>query len=208
MSVPLLPEGLGVEDVDFAKGDGLVPGVVQHATSRQVLMLGYLDEQALRTTLETGRATFWSRSRGEPWTKGETSGNHLLVEAVEVDCDRDALLVHAVPTGPTCHTGDTSCFGPRARQGWFLPELDRLIASRREEMPEGSYTTTLFDAGVRRIAQKVGEEGVETALAAVDQDEDALLGESVDLLYHLLVLLRARGLGYADVERVLRQRHG
>ncbi len=204
----LLPERLGVADVDFAKAGGLVPGVVQHARTGQVLMVGFLDEGALRATLETGLATFFSRSRGQRWTKGETSGNTLSVEAVEVDCDRDTLLLHAIPAGPTCHTGEATCFGPEALPGTFVHELDALVASRHEEMPEGSYTTSLFDGGVRRIAQKVGEEGVETALAAAAQGDEDLLGESADLIYHLLVLLRSRGLGLADVERVLRERHG
>lgn len=204
----LLPAGLTVGDVHFAKADGLVPGVVQHARTGQVLMVGFLDEDALRTTLETGLATFFSRSRGQRWTKGETSGNTLAVEAVEVDCDRDTLLLHAIPSGPTCHTGEATCFGPEALPGSFVHELDALVASRHEERPEGSYTTSLFDGGVRRVAQKVGEEGVETALAAVAQDDAELLGESADLVYHLLVLLRSRGLGLADVERVLRERHG
>ncbi|WP_022923890.1 bifunctional phosphoribosyl-AMP cyclohydrolase/phosphoribosyl-ATP diphosphatase HisIE [Serinicoccus marinus] len=197
-----------VADVDFSKTDGIIPGVVQHARTGQVLMVGFLDEQALTTTLETGLATFFSRSRGAQWTKGETSGNVLRVEAVELDCDRDTLLLHALPSGPTCHTGEETCFDPGARPGSFVHELDELVRDRREELPEGSYTTSLFEGGVRRIAQKVGEEGVETALAAVAQDDDALLGESADLVYHLLVLLRSRDLGLADVERVLRQRHG
>lgn len=198
----------GVDEVDFSKTDGLVPGVVQHAHTRQVLMVGFLDEQALTTTIETGLATFYSRSRGGQWTKGETSGNVLRVETVELDCDRDTLLLHALPDGPTCHTGDPTCFGADARPGSFVPELDAVVAGRHEQRPEGSYTTRLFEAGVRRIAQKVGEEGVETALAAVAQDDEALLGESADLIYHLLVLLRSRDLGLADVERVLRERHG
>ncbi|RIK16101.1 MAG: bifunctional phosphoribosyl-AMP cyclohydrolase/phosphoribosyl-ATP diphosphatase [Acidobacteria bacterium] len=203
-----MPAGLTVGDVDFAKADGLVPGVVQHARTGQVLMVGFLDEDALRTTLETGLATFFSRSRGQRWTKGETSGNTLAVEMVEVDCDRDTLLLHAIPSGPTCHTGEATCFGPEALPGSFVHELDALVISRHEERPEGSYTTSLFDGGVRRVAQKVGEEGVETALAAVAQGDAELLGESADLIYHLLVLLRSRGLGLADVERVLRERHG
>ncbi|QFG68576.1 bifunctional phosphoribosyl-AMP cyclohydrolase/phosphoribosyl-ATP diphosphatase HisIE [Ornithinimicrobium pratense] len=206
--VPLLPAGLAIEDVDFAKTGGLVPGVVQHALTRQVLMVGFLDEEALRTTLSTGLATFHSRSRGQTWTKGETSGHTLQVGVVEVDCDRDTVLLHAVPAGPTCHTGDQTCFGPQARPGSFLHELAEIVRSRQEERPEGSYTTTLFDSGVRRIAQKVGEEAVEVALAAVDEDDQALLGESVDLIYHLLVLLRSRGLGIDEVEQVLRRRHG
>lgn len=204
----LRPSGLTVGDVDFAKADGLVPGVVQHARTGQVLMVGFLDEDALRTTLETGLATFFSRSRGQRWTKGETSGNTLTVEMVEVDCDRDTLLLHAIPAGPTCHTGEATCFGPDARPGSFVHELDAVVASRHEERPEGSYTTSLLDGGVRRVAQKVGEEGVETALAAVAQGDEELLGESADLVYHLLVLLRSRGLGLVDVERVLRERHG
>ncbi|WP_238335631.1 bifunctional phosphoribosyl-AMP cyclohydrolase/phosphoribosyl-ATP diphosphatase HisIE [Serinicoccus kebangsaanensis] len=200
--------GFGVGDVDFSKTDGIIPGVVQHARTRQVLMVGFLDEQALTTTIQTGLATFYSRSRGAQWTKGETSGNVLRVEGIELDCDRDTLLLHVIPTGPTCHTGEQTCFDPGARPGSFVHELDELVRGRHEERPEGSYTTTLFDAGVRRIAQKVGEEGVETALAAVAQDDEALLGESADLVYHLLVLLRSRDLGLADVERVLRERHG
>lgn len=219
MSLPLLPAGLTVEDVDFTKTDGLVPGVVQHAWTGQVLMVGFLDEQALQTTLSTGLATFFSRSRGGQWTKGETSGHTLAVQAVEVDCDRDTVLLHAIPTGPTCHTGDPTCFGPDALlpgdaepakppPSSFLTQLGDLVRSRHEERPEGSYTTRLFDGGVRGIAQKVGEEGVETALAALAQDDAELLGESADLLYHLLVLLRSRGLGLDEVEAVLRERHG
>lgn len=208
MSVPLLPAGTSLEQVDFAKTGGLVPGVVQHARTRQVLMVGFLDREALETTLRTGLATFRSRSRGTSWTKGETSGHTLAVERVEVDCDRDTLLLHAVPAGPTCHTGDTSCFGAQAVAGSFVHELDEVVRVRDEERPAGSYTTALLEGDVRRVAQKVGEEGVETALAAVAQDEEDLLGESADLVYHLLVLLRARGLGLADVERVLRERHG
>ncbi|WP_299518471.1 bifunctional phosphoribosyl-AMP cyclohydrolase/phosphoribosyl-ATP diphosphatase HisIE [uncultured Serinicoccus sp.] len=200
--------GFQVTDVDFAKTDGLVPGVVQHARTGQVLMVGFLDEEALRVTLDTGLATFHSRSRGALWTKGESSGNVLHVETVELDCDRDTLLLHAIPSGPTCHTGERTCFDPGARPGSFVHELDEVVRGRELELPEGSYTTTLFTGGVRRIAQKVGEEGVETALAAVAEDDEALLGESADLVYHLLVLLRSRDLGLADVERVLRRRHG
>lgn len=206
--IALTPAGTTPDDVDFTKAGGLVPGVVQHARTGQVLMVGFLDRTALETTLASGLATFWSRSRGAQWTKGETSGNTLTVEAVEVDCDRDTLLLHAIPAGPTCHTGDETCFGPGALPGSFVHELDAVVASRHTQMPEGSYTTSLFSGGVRRIAQKVGEEGVETALAAVAQEDDDLLGESADLIYHLLVLLRSRGLGLEDVERVLRQRHG
>jgi phosphoribosyl-AMP cyclohydrolase / phosphoribosyl-ATP pyrophosphohydrolase len=205
---PVLPDGLTVEDLAFDKQGGLVPGVVQDLRTGQVLMVGYLDRAALRATLETGLATFHSRSRGTTWTKGETSGNTLTVQRIEVDCDRDTLLLHCTPAGPTCHTGAVSCFSQQQPSGAsFVSTLDEVVAQRRAELPAGSYTTSLFEAGVRRVAQKVGEEGVETALAAVVEDDDALLGEAADLVYHLLVLLRSRDLGLADVESVLRERH-
>jgi phosphoribosyl-AMP cyclohydrolase / phosphoribosyl-ATP pyrophosphohydrolase len=197
------------EDIDslaWDKQGGLLPAVVQDAGSRQVLMLGYMDRAALAATLDSGRVTFFSRSRQRPWTKGETSGHFLDVVAIETDCDSDTLLVQALPQGPTCHLGRSSCF-PTAPSD-FLAELDALVARREAERPAGSYTTRLFEAGVRRIAQKVGEEGVETALAAVVQDDTALLGEAADLLYHLTVLLRARGLGLDAAVEVLRARHG
>ncbi|MGB3761673.1 MAG: bifunctional phosphoribosyl-AMP cyclohydrolase/phosphoribosyl-ATP diphosphatase HisIE [Ornithinimicrobium sp.] len=207
-----LPEPYRVSDLAFAKQDGLIPAVVQHASTGAVLMVGYCDADAVRATLSTGLATFFSRSRGTQWVKGESSGNTLSVQRVDVDCDADTLLLHCLPAGPTCHTGAVSCFSADPveylRPG-FVRTLDDLIATREADRPEGSYTTSLFEAGVRRIAQKVGEEGVETALAAVAQDQDAddLLGESADLVYHLLVLLRSQGLGWADVEAILSERH-
>ena len=194
-----------LEGLDWDKQQGLLPAIVQDADTLQVLMLGYMDREALRLTRETGRVTFFSRSRQRLWTKGESSGNVLELVSLEVDCDGDALLVQARPRGPTCHLGRPSCF-PGAPVG-VLAGLDRLVEQRERERPPGSYTTSLFESGTRRIAQKVGEEGVETALAAVAQDEQALAGEGADLLYHLLVLLRARGLSLADVEAVLRERH-
>lgn len=195
------PEGL-----DFAKGDGLLPVVVQDARNLRVLMLGYMDRAALDTTLACGQVTFFSRSRQRLWRKGEGSGHVLDLVSIERDCDADTLLVQAIPRGPTCHLGSPSCFpGAPAAE---LAELDARIEQRRIERPAGSYTTQLFDAGVRRIAQKVGEEGVETALAAVVEDEAALLGEAADLAYHLLVLLRSRGLGLRELERALRSRAG
>jgi len=207
-----LPDPHTVESLAFDKQGGLLPVVVQHATTGEVLMLGYCDDAAVRATLDTGLATFYSRSRGQSWVKGETSGNTLAVQRVEVDCDADTLLLHAIPAGPTCHTGTRSCFtGPAAASvGAFVGALDEVIAGRYADRPAGSYTTSLFESGVRRIAQKVGEEGVETALAAVagDQSDDDLLGESADLVYHLLVLLRSHDLSFADVETVLRARHG
>lgn len=191
--------------VDFSKADGLVPAIVQDAGNGRVLMLGYMNRDALEHTLATARVTFYSRSKQRLWTKGESSGHVLELVSVEADCDQDALLVQAIPRGPTCHLQRASCF-PQA-PGSFLAELDALVASRERERPAGSYSTRLFEGGVRRIAQKVGEEGVETALAAVVQGDGELLGESADLLYHLLVLLRARGLSLEDVVAVLRERH-
>lgn len=194
-----------VEAVDWSKQDGLIPAVVQDARTLRVLMVGWMDRDALAHTLASRQATFFSRTRGRRWTKGETSGNLLDVVDLRLDCDADTVLVLAHPRGPTCHLQRASCF-PDA-PGDFLAELDRLVEQRALERPPGSYTTKLLDAGVRRVAQKVGEEGVETALAGVAQDDVALLGESADLLYHLTVLLRARGRSLNDAVEVLRQRH-
>ena len=198
--------GIDIDSLAWDKQDGLLPAVVQDAASLRVLMLGYMDRDALRATLDSGRVTFFSRSKGRLWMKGESSGDVLELVAIETDCDSDTLLVLAHPAGPTCHLGRASCF-PSA-PGAELGTLDALIAGRERERPAGSYTTRLFEGGIRRIAQKVGEEGVETALAAVAQEDEALLGEAADLLYHLVVLLRARGLSLADVERVLAARRG
>lgn len=194
-----------VSRLDWGKGDGLLPVIVQDADNLRVLMLGYMNREALQATLAGGRVTFYSRSKQRLWTKGESSGHVLELVSLTSDCDDDTLLVLARPHGPTCHLRRASCF-PQAPAA-FLSELDVLVAERERARPQGSYTTRLFEEGVRRIAQKVGEEGVETALAAVAQDENALLGESADLLYHLIVLLRARGLSLADAVDVLRQRH-
>jgi phosphoribosyl-ATP pyrophosphohydrolase/phosphoribosyl-AMP cyclohydrolase len=194
--------------VDFAKGDGLVPAIVQHWLTGEVLMLGYMDAEALAATRASALVTFYSRSKQRLWTKGESSGNVLRLKGLHVDCDADALLVLAEPAGPTCHRGTRSCFGDAVQPpAGFLAELDALVARRAEERPAGSYTTQLLESGVRRVAQKVGEESVETALAAVVQDDTALLGEAADLVYHLMVLLRSRGLGWAQVAQVLAKRH-
>lgn len=197
---------LDIAALAWDKQGGLLPAIVQDADTLRVLMLGYMDRAALQATLASGRVTFYSRSKQRLWTKGESSGHVLVLVSVDADCDADTLLVQARPHGPTCHLGRASCF-PEA-PGDVLSALDALIARRAQERPEGSYTTRLFEAGIRRIAQKVGEEGVETALAAVAQDDAALLGEASDLLYHLLVLLRARGLGLDDARRVLAARGG
>lgn len=197
---------LEIDAVDFDKGGGLVPAVVQDARTRRVLMLGWMDRAALAATLDSRRVTFFSRSRQRLWTKGETSGHVLELVSLELDCDRDTLLVQAVPHGPTCHLQRASCFP--AAPGDVLADLDALIAARVRDRPEGSYTTRLLEAGLPRIAQKVGEEGVETALAAVTADEAALAGEAADLLYHLVVLLNARGMGLRDVLDILADRAG
>ena len=195
-----------IEALAWDKQDGLLPAIVQDAATLRVLMLGYMDRAALAATLASGQVTFYSRSKQRLWTKGESSGHVLALVSVDVDCDADALLVQARPHGPTCHLNRTSCFPDAPGDG--LAELDALIAQRERERPPGSYTTRLFEGGIRRIAQKVGEEGVETALAAVAQDDEALLGEAADLLYHLVVALRARGLALDDVRRVLAARRG
>lgn len=202
MSVAMLQ--CAPESLDWQRGQGLLPAVVQDADSGRVLMLGYMNRDSLAQTLESGLVTFWSRSRQRLWTKGESSGNSLELVAIAVDCDGDSLLVTARPRGPTCHRGLASCFP--AAPGDLLAELDALIATRERERPEGSYTRELFAQGTRRIAQKVGEEGVEVALAGVAQDDVALLSESADLVFHLLVLLRARGLGWPQLRHTLRAR--
>ena len=199
-------ENCTLDELEWDKQDGLLPAIVQDATTLRVLMLGYMDREALLLTLQTCKATFYSRSRAKLWTKGETSGNTLGVVSVAADCDRDTLLVLAHPRGPTCHLGTPSCFSPHAASS-MIGELDALVAARARERPEDSYTTKLLDSGIARIAQKVGEEGVEVALAAVTGDDAQLLGEGADLIYHLIVLLRARGLSVRDVEAVLEQRH-
>ena len=201
--VVVSPETL--DRLAWDKQDGLLPAVVQDAETLRVLMLGYMNREALEMTLACRHVTFFSRSKGRLWTKGERSGHVLKLVSIETDCDADTLLIQAHPQGPTCHLQRTSCF-PEA-PGSFLGDLDALIAQRERERPVGSYTTKLFEGGIRRIAQKVGEEGVETALAAVAQEDSDLLGESADLIYHLLVLLRARGLSLTQVEALLRQRH-
>lgn len=190
--------------LDWEKQSGLLPAIVQDARTRKVLMLGYMSREALQATLDRGEVTFHSRSKQRLWTKGESSGHTLRLVGIETDCDRDTLLVQAQPQGPTCHLGRDSCF-PQA-PGDGLAELEAVVAQRERERPVGSYTTRLFEAGMKRIAQKVGEEGLEVALAAVVEDDAVLLGEAADLVYHLTVLLRARGLGMADVERTLATR--
>lgn len=195
-----------LQSLDWGKGDGLLPAIVQDPGNLRVLMLGYMNAEALAATRSSGFVTFYSRSKQRLWKKGESSGHVLELVSIQTDCDNDTLLVLAHPRGPTCHLQRDSCFADAPAS--FLADLDALVAQREKERPVGSYTTRLFDEGIRRIAQKVGEEGVETALAAVVQDDAALLGESADLVFHLTVLLRARGLSLQDVTDLLRNRHG
>ena len=196
-----------IPTLDWAKTDGLIPAIVQDATSGQVLMLGCMNQEALAVTLDTSKVTFFSRSKGRLWTKGESSAHWLHLVDISTDCDSDALLVLARPDGPTCHRGTVSCFSPLEHKWNFLRSLEVLIQSRRHANPETSYTAQLFARGTKRIAQKVGEEGVETALAATVKDKDELKNEAADLVYHLLVLLADADLELADVIDTLRARH-
>jgi phosphoribosyl-AMP cyclohydrolase / phosphoribosyl-ATP pyrophosphohydrolase len=193
---------------DFSKStDGLLPVVVQDAATGTVLMLGYFNAEALAETRRTGHVTFFSRSKQRLWTKGETSGHFLNVQDIRLDCDSDAFLVKALPQGPTCHTGEDTCWAEKNAHPSFLHQLDTLVQERRLNPPPGSYTARLFEAGTAKIAQKVGEEAVETVIEALRDNRDRLLNESADLLYHLLVLLADRGVALADVEAVLKERH-
>ena len=200
-----------VAALDWTKNEGLIPAIVQDARSGQVLMFAYMNREALRMTLADKRVTFFSRSRNRLWTKGETSGHWLDLVDVVRDCDNDSLLVLATPQGPTCHLGMQSCFGDEvetdAAELSFLMRLEATIAQRISDRPEGSYTARLWSEGPTRIAQKVGEEGVEVALAAVTQEDERLIGESADLLYHLALLLKSRNLSLTTVVRELEQRH-
>lgn len=196
-----------IDSLDWEKMDGLLPALVQDSATGQVLMLGYMSREALAATLAKGRAVFHSRSKGRLWEKGETSGNWLTVKEVRADCDGDALLVKAEPAGPTCHLGTASCFGGNADGAGFLGALSRTVASRAGSDPATSYTARLLAEGPAKIAQKVGEEGVELALAAVCRDREGCIEEAADLLYHVTVLMEARGFGWEDVAAVLRERH-
>lgn len=194
---------------DFGKTpDGLLPAVVQDAQTGQVLMLGYMNAEALSVTRSSGLVTFFSRSKQRLWTKGESSGNTLKVSQILLDCDQDTFLIKAIPAGPVCHTGTDTCWGESNQSPYFLPSLEKIIAQRKRDAPADSYTAKLFASGIAKIAQKVGEEAVETVIEALGNDRNLLLNESADLLYHLLVLLSAKGVALEEVEAVLRGRHG
>ena len=196
-----------IETLDWDRNAGLIPAVIEDAVSGRVLMLAYMNREALQKTLETKRVTFFSRSKGRLWTKGETSGNFLNLVDLAADCDKDTLLVTVNAEGPACHLGTTSCFGDLQSRWQFLRDLEVLLASRKGADPATSYTASLYARGTKRIAQKVGEEGVETALAATVHDREELRNEAADLVYHLLVLLQAENLELADVIDILRERH-
>lgn len=195
-------------DLDFQKMGGLIPAIIQDNNTNKVLMLGFMNEEAYETTKQTGKVTFFSRTRGCLWTKGETSGNTLQVVSILVDCDNDTLLVKAIPAGPVCHKGTDTCFGEKnSEEILFLKYLQNFIERRRQEMPEGSYTTSLFQKGVNRMAQKVGEEAVETVIEATNGTEEGFIYEASDLLYHLIVLLTSKGLTLDDLAKELKKRH-
>lgn len=193
--------------LDWVKTDGMMPAIVQHAVSGEVLMHGYMNQQALDKTLATGKVTFWSRTKQRLWTKGETSEHFLNVVSITPDCDNDTLLVLVNPVGPTCHLGTSSCFSPAAADWTFLYQLEQLLAERKHADPKSSYTASLYASGTKRIAQKVGEEAVEVALAATVNDRHELTNEASDLVYHLLVLLQDQDLNLSTVIENLRQRH-
>lgn len=196
-------------EIDFEKCGGLVPAIIQDAQTKNVLMMGYMSPEAYQKTLETGKVTFWSRSRQCLWTKGDTSGNFLWLVNIKVDCDKDTLLVTAHPEGPTCHTGTDTCWGEKNERNplLFLSELQDFIEKRHREMPEGSYTTSLFKKGVNRMAQKVGEEALETVIEATNGSDEKMVYEAADMLYHLVVLLTSKGLRIEDIARELATRH-
>ncbi len=195
--------------IDFKKMQGLVPAIVQDATTKNVLMLGFMNEEAYQKTLELKKVTFFSRTKNRLWTKGEESGHFLHLVSIKADCDNDTLLVMARPEGPTCHKGTDTCWGEKneANPLLFLSELQDFIEKRHEEMPEGSYTTSLFNDGINKMAQKVGEEALETVIEACNGTNERLIYEGADMFYHLLVLLTAKGLRIADLARELMERH-
>ena len=194
--------------LDFNKMGGLIPAIIQDDKTQKVLMLGFMNEEAYDKTLKTGKVTFWSRTKNALWTKGETSGNYLNVVSIKTDCDNDTLLIKVNPDGPVCHTGTDTCWGEKNDNPMaFLSELQRFIEKRHEEMPEGSYTTSLFQSGVGRMAQKVGEEAVESVIEAMAGNDERLIYEASDMIYHLMVLLTSKGLKIEDLAVELQKRH-
>ncbi|CAM1343500.1 bifunctional phosphoribosyl-AMP cyclohydrolase/phosphoribosyl-ATP diphosphatase HisIE [Tenacibaculum amylolyticum] len=194
-------------DVDFSKSeDGLVPVIIQNSNTLQILMLGYMNEEAYEKTLKEQKVTFFSRSKNRLWTKGEQSGNFLFVKEAQIDCDKDTILIKADPKGPTCHKGTTSCFAEETPKG-FVYELEQIIHDRIDNNVESSYTNKLFKRGINKVAQKVGEEAVEVVIEAKDNNDELFTNEAADLLYHYLILLKAKGFMLKDIEAVLKSRH-
>ena len=195
-------------NIDFNKGNGLVPVIVQHYKVNTVLMLGYMNEEAFEKTKELGKATFFSRSKNRLWTKGETSGNYLIVKDILVDCDQDTILIKADPQGPTCHTGSDTCFNEVVKSSDdFLYQLEEIIFDRKNNPTEKSYTASLFQKGINKIAQKIGEEATEVIIEAIDNNRERLKEETADLLYHLIVLLSEKDISLYEISEVLRNRH-
>ncbi|MDQ0064802.1 bifunctional phosphoribosyl-AMP cyclohydrolase/phosphoribosyl-ATP diphosphatase HisIE [Chryseobacterium lathyri] len=192
--------------IDFDKNNGLVPVIIQDSRTQQVLMLGYMNEEAFKKTEKEGIVTFFSRSKNRLWTKGEESGNFLTVKNISIDCDQDTVLVQAIPKNTVCHTGSFSCFGEKESKG-FLYELEAKIAERIDHKTEGSYTYSLYQSGINKMAQKVGEEAVELVIEAKDSNDDLFKNEAADLLYHFLILLKAKGFAMEDIEKVLQSRN-
>lgn len=188
--------------IDFKKGDGLVPVIIQNYKTLQVLMLGYMNQEAYEKTKESGKVTFFSRSKNRLWTKGESSGNFLFIKDIQIDCDQDTILIKADAVGPTCHLGTTSCFKEETAKG-FVYQLEKTINDRIENKTENSYTSKLFQKGINKVAQKVGEEAVELIIEAKDNDDNLFKNEAADLLYHYLILLKAKGFKFEDIEEVL-----
>lgn len=195
-----------MEKIDFNKGNGLVPVVIQDNNTMQVLMVGYMNEEALKKTIDDKMVTFFSRSKNRLWTKGETSGNFLYVEEILSDCDNDSILIKASPAGPVCHTGSTSCFGEETAKG-FIYSLEQIINQRIDNNSDDSYTNKLYKKGINKVAQKVGEEAVELIIEAKDENIDLFTNETADLLYHLLILLKVKGVTFQIIEDVLKKRH-
>jgi phosphoribosyl-ATP pyrophosphohydrolase/phosphoribosyl-AMP cyclohydrolase len=193
-------------EIDFIKGNGLVPVVIQDNNTLQVLMLGYMNEEAFKKTREEGKVTFFSRSKNRLWTKGETSGNFLIVKEITIDCDNDTLLIKVNPAGPVCHTGKKSCFGEETAKG-FIYELEQVVAQRIDNNASDSYTNRLFRKGINKVAQKVGEEAVELIIEAKDDDPELFKNEAADLLYHLLILLKTKNISFSEIEEKLESRH-
>ncbi|CAM1361749.1 Histidine biosynthesis bifunctional protein HisIE [Tenacibaculum sediminilitoris] len=193
-------------NIDFTKGNGLVPVVIQNNTTLQVLMLGYMNKEAFTKTQSEGKVTFYSRTKNRLWTKGEESGNFLWVKDIQLDCDNDTLLIKVTPEGPTCHKGTTSCFGKESSKG-FLYSLENIISDRIDNDVESSYTNQLYKRGINKVAQKVGEEAVEVVIEAKDNNDELFKNEAADLLYHYLILLKAKGFTITDIEEVLKERN-